>query len=71
MPEFDIAWTYEHFGQSVVSPQLVVSQKFRQACLKHGFEAEFQPVRVESEPPDEEAEFAVLPEYLRPYARRC
>ncbi|CAG1002008.1 hypothetical protein PHYC_02961 [Phycisphaerales bacterium] len=51
LPSFDIALTHENFGAGNRDEigTLVVSQRFRQVCIKHNLKVGFWPVRVDPE----------------------
>lgn len=51
LPPFDIALTHENFGAGNRDEigTLIVSQRFRQVCLKHKLKVGFWPVRVDPE----------------------
>ena len=44
---FDIAFTLEPFGGAVPNPELIVSQRFYQHCLKHKIPLAVRPVRID------------------------
>ena len=44
---FDIAFTAEPFGGAVPNPELIISQRFYQHCLKNKIPLEVRPVRID------------------------
>ncbi len=45
LPEFDVALTLE--GQKREDKMIIVSQRFRQACVARGFDVKWIPVRID------------------------